>query len=180
MGKAFLEHDETADTAIAILKGVYALKPMVQVYDVFQCLVALGMVFPQHGFHCLLHFVGRRCLSTSDLVGESLIFAYGKPFMATVGCAGFQHEVQIFKEGLGEPLLGMVYDEVDTAKVIAGLDDVVHIDALIGNTYRIGLEDIACLVVSQATALDMVRVVCEVYLRTMIYASCEAHLFLLA
>lgn len=46
--------------------------------------------------------------------------------------------------------------QVYTTEVIGGFNDIVHIDALIGNTYGVSLKNIAGLVVCQTTALDMV------------------------
>ena len=60
----------------------------------------------------------------------------------------------------------MVDDVVDAAEVVRGLHDVVHIDGLafalalvIGETDRIGLEDVSGLIVGKFTALDVVGVV---------------------
>ena len=50
----------------------------------------------------------------------------------------------------------MVDHKVYATEMIGGLNDVVHIDTTVSDADRIRLEDIARLVMRQATALDMV------------------------
>ena len=57
----------------------------------------------------------------------------------------------LLDESLGKILFGPVNNEVDATKVIAGLDNIVHIDTLHRNAYRIRLKDIARLVMRKKT-----------------------------
>ena len=64
--------------------------------------------------------------------------------------------------------------------MVACLYDVVYVDALGGDAYGVGLEDLARLVMCKSAPLYVVRVVGKVYLCAMIDAPCQTHLFLLA
>ena len=81
----------------------------------------------------------------------------------------------------------MVDDVVDAAEVVGGLHDIVHVDGLafalalaVGEANRVGLEDIACLVVGQFAALDVVGVVRQINLCAVIDAAAHITLFLFA
>ena len=64
--------------------------------------------------------------------------------------------------------------------MIHSLYDVVHVYRIIaGETDGVCLEDVSCLVVRQSTALDMVRVVGQVYLCLVIDAAFHSCLLLL-
>ena len=88
--------------------------------------------------------------------------------------------MQFLDEGFGERLPGPVDDRVDAAEVVRGFENIVHTQRLALDAHRVGLEDVARLVVGQPAALDVVRVVGEVYLRAMVDAAFETHRFLLA
>ena len=64
--------------------------------------------------------------------------------------------MQFLDESLGERLCSLVYDHVDAAEVVRGFEDVVHTQRLAFDTHRVGLEDVAGLVVGQPAALDVV------------------------
>ena len=68
----------------------------------------------------------------------------------------------------------MVDDEVDTAEMVDGLYDVIHVDSIISDADGVGLEDVTSLVVGQSTTLHVVRIVGQVYLGTMIDAALQS------
>ena len=65
----------------------------------------------------------------------------------------------------------MVNDVVDAAEVVGGFYDVVNVHRFIGDADSVCLKDVSCLLVSELAALNMVGVVCEVYLGAVIDAS---------
>ena len=64
--------------------------------------------------------------------------------------------------------------------MIRGFDNIIDIDRRIRYPYRIRLENIACLLPGQTTALDMIRIICQVNLSPMIYPALYFSFFLLA
>ena len=64
--------------------------------------------------------------------------------------------------------------------MVGGFYHIVHVDDCVGSPNSIRLKDMARLLMSEATTLDMVRVVGEVNLCAVIDASFEVHLLLLA
>ena len=65
----------------------------------------------------------------------------------------------------------MVDDIVKASEVIHRLNDIIHINNPVANADGVRLKDKARLVMSQAAAFDMIGVIGQVNLRTMIDAS---------
>ena len=74
----------------------------------------------------------------------------------------------------------MVNDVVYTAEVVGGLNNVVHVNGFICNSYSIGFKDESCLLVGEFAAFNVVGVVCEVYLGAVIDAAVQFCFFLFA
>lgn len=178
--QTLLEHQEPSDAAVAILKRVDALETLVQVENVVERLASPGVVLCQESLHLAVYLFGRRGLHAADLVGQTLVVAHGKPLLAAVRCTGLELRVQFLDEGLGERLPGPVDDRVDAAEVVRGFENIVHSQRLAFDAHRVGLEDVAGLVVGQPAAFDVIRVVGEVYLRAVVDAALETHRLLLA
>jgi hypothetical protein len=62
--------------------------------------------------------------------------------------------------------------------MIDSLYDVIHVDGTVRDADGVGLKDVARLVVRQSAALDVVRVIGQVYLRPMIDAAFQPRCFL--
>lgn len=88
--------------------------------------------------------------------------------------------MQFLDEGFGEWFPGPVDNRVDAAEVVRGFENIVHPQRLAFDAHRVGLEDVAGLVVGQPAALDEVRVVGEVNLRAVVDATFETHRLLFA
>jgi len=185
VGQAFLEHHEATNTAVAVLEGVDAFELAVEIDDVFERFLGLVIVGLEQCLHSGVDLLGRASLPSAHFVGQALIVAHIEPVFAAIGGPGLEHSVKLFNQGLRQFILGMVNDVVDAAEVIGGLHDVIHVDGLafalslvIGETNRVGFEDITCLVVGEFAALDVVGVVRQVNLRTVIDAAAHFALFL--
>lgn len=178
--QTLLEHHKSSDTAVAVLKRVDALETLVQVEDVVECLVPPGVVLRKESLHLTVHLLGRRSLHAAHLVGQTFVVAHGEPLLAAVRRAGLELCVQFLDEGFGERLPGPVDNRVDAAEVVRGFENVIHAQRLAFDAHRVGLEDVAGLVVGQPAALDVVRVVGKVDLRAVVDAALETHRFLLA
>ena len=76
--------------------------------------------------------------------------------------------MELLDKSLRQSLFSVVNNIVNTVKVINGLYDIIHIDSTIRNTNRIRLKNVSRLIVSQFTALDMVGVIGQIDLSTMI------------
>ena len=178
--QALLEHHKSSDTAVAVLKRVDAFETLVQVENVVERLVSPGVVLRKESLHLTVHLLGRRSLHAADLVGQTLVVAHGEPLLAAVRRAGLELCVQFLDEGFGERFFGPVDNRVDAAEVVRGFENVIHAQRLALDAHRVGLEDMARLVVGQPAALDVVRVVGEVDLRAVVDAAFETHRLLLA
>ena len=73
----------------------------------------------------------------------------------------------------------MVDDIVDTSEVIDSFQDVVNTDSHFSNANGVRLKDIARLVMSQPTTLNVIRIIGQIYLNTVINASFESGFLLL-
>ena len=56
--------------------------------------------------------------------------------------------------------------------MIHSLHNVINVDnGSVIQRDSIGLKNVPCLIVSEPVAFDMVRVICEIYLKAMIYST---------
>lgn len=178
--QALLEHHEPSNTAVAILKRVDALETLVQVENVVECFVPPGVVLRQESLHLTVYLFGRCGLHAAHLVGQPLVVAHDEPLLAAVRRAGLELCMQFFDEDLGERFFGPVDNRVDAAEVVRGFENVIHAQRLAFDAHRVGLEDMAGLVVGQPAAFDMVRVIGKVDLRAVVDAALETHRLLFA
>ena len=72
----------------------------------------------------------------------------------------------------------MIYDIVDATEMIDSFHDVIHIDCFVCDADCICFLDIPCLVVSQFATLDMIGIISQIYLGTMINVAFELHFLL--
>ena len=170
--EAFLEQQQAADAAVAVLEGVDALEAVVKVQQIIEGLFFLRVVCLEQLLHSdrddLRHSGG----PAANLVGEAFVVADGKPILAAVCGTVFQHGVELLDQALAEGMIGCVDNQVDAAEVICRLHHVVHPD---GGVHADGvrLEDQSGLIMGQAAALDVVGVVGQVDLDFMINAAVE-------
>ena len=88
--------------------------------------------------------------------------------------------MQFLDHRLGQPLFSAIDNEINTTEVVRRLDNVVYTDAFALDADSVGLKDIACLVVRQSAALDMVGVIGQINLSLVLNAAFELHSLLLA
>ena len=88
--------------------------------------------------------------------------------------------MQMLDVRLGEFGMGVSDDLINAAEVIDGFDDVIHLNGFVGDTDGACLKDVPCLFMGEPAALDVIGVIGEVYLHTMIDASLEFALLLFA
>ena len=104
-----------------------------------------------------MDLLGRAGFATSDFVGKALVVAHIKPILPTTGGAGLQEPVDFLDKGFRESVFGVVNDVVDTAEVVSGLHNVIHVDTVFGDANRVGLEYVPGLLVGEPAALDVVE-----------------------
>ena len=71
----------------------------------------------------------------------------------------------------------MINDVVNAAKVVGGFYDVVHVDAVFRNANRVRLEDVSGLLVCEPATLNVVGVIGQVNLSTVVNAAADFTLF---
>ena len=169
--EALLEHDEPPHSAIAVLKRMNRLEAMMEVDDVLKGVFLVLVVFGKQGFHLAVNLFGRRCLHPTHLIGQALVVPNLEPWLTRIRGARLHDFMQMLDKDFGQWGMGITDNFINAPEVIDGLDDVVHLNGFVSNAYRVGFKDISCLVMREATTLDVVGVIREVYLYTMIDAS---------
>ena len=66
---AFLEHDESPYTAVSVLEGVDTFETMMQVQNVIERLLFLGIVFFEQCFHFLAYILRKTGFSATYFIG---------------------------------------------------------------------------------------------------------------
>ena len=179
--EAFLEHYKPADAAVAVLEGVYPLETHMEIEDILQRLRLPAGIFRKEPAHMPVYLLRRAGLHTSDFVRKSFVCSYREPVLPAVGCSGLQDSVQLSDKSFCKRPSGVVDYVIDATEMIDGLHNVVYVESLVlSGTDGVGLEDIARLIAGQTAALDVVGVVCQVYLRPVVYASSEGGVFFFA
>lgn len=77
--EAFFEHDETPDTAVAILEGVNALECVVEVQNIIEGLLFYALVAGDELLQLLMHEVGWRGIHAADFIFYAFIGTDSKP-----------------------------------------------------------------------------------------------------
>lgn len=77
--EAFFEHDETADTAVAILEGVNALECVVEVQNIIKGLFFNALIAVDEFLELLVYEVGRSGIHAADFIFYAFIGPDGKP-----------------------------------------------------------------------------------------------------
>ena len=156
MTQALLQHNKPANSAVAVLKRMYGLKLIVEVDYIFKRNVFQGVVLRYELFHSCRHFIRSGSNLSAYFVSELLIFAYSKPIFPAVSCACFQYLVKFLDKGFCKRLISAFDNIVYAAEVIDRLNYIVNVDCFILKTQGICLEDIACLIVGEFAAFNMV------------------------
>ena len=91
-----------------------------------------------------------------------------EPGFPAVRRAGLQDPVQFLDQVLGQLFIGPVDDQVDASEVVGRFHDIIDIHAFVRNADGIGLKDETRLLVRQPAPLDVVGIISQVDLGTMI------------
>lgn len=76
--------------------------------------------------------------------------------------------MQLLDEGLAEYVGGAVYDHINTLKMIGGFHNVIDLYRTVRHADRVRFKDKARLVVGQSAALDVIGVIGQIDLNSMI------------
>jgi len=76
--------------------------------------------------------------------------------------------VEFLDDGFRKTVFGVVNDVVNTAEVVGGLHNVVHIDAVFRYANRVGFENVSGLLMGEPAALDVVGVLGQVNLSAVV------------
>ena len=89
MLKTFLEHDESSNSAVTVLKRMYLLKAHVHLNNVIESLFRLAIPTEQIP-HLTGDVLGGTCFHLADDIVEELVVAHGEPILAAVGRAALE------------------------------------------------------------------------------------------
>ena len=173
MLEAFLQEDQPSDAPVAVLERVDLLEADVQVEQVLE---RLGRVLPpgQQRRHLAVHVLHGAGLHLAHDIVEPLVVAHGEPVLAAVARPALELGVQTLDVALGQRRARRLDDDVDAPEVVGRFDHVVHRDVPRQGADRHRLEDPARLLVREAAALHVVRVVGEVDLEPMVEPARDA------
>ncbi len=87
--------------------------------------------------------------------------------------------MKLLNEYLGQSCISLFNDTIDTAEVVSSLNNIIHLNSVVCDADGVSLKDIPCLVVGQTATLDVVGVIGEIYLDTMIDTSLNPSILLL-
>ena len=87
--------------------------------------------------------------------------------------------MELFDETLRKRLFCVVDNEVDAMEMVDSFHDVIHVHYCVSDADSVRFEDIACLVVRQTATFDVIGVVGQVNLCSVVNASSELGGFLL-
>ena len=142
-----------------------------EVDDVLKRVLLDGVIFSQQIPQLAVN-VGRCCcFHTTHLIGQSLIIPHGEPSLTGIGRTGLEYQMQLLNQRFGQLCPCLLNDQVDTPEVVSRLNDIVHPDRFVSNTDGVRLENVPRLVVSQAATLNVVGVIGEINLDTVIDTS---------
>lgn len=125
MFQAFLEHNQSPDTSVAVLEGADALKSRMKRKDIFKRHCFLAVILIEQPFHLCRHFLGQGRFLSADLIRQLFVIADGKPIFPCVACSGFQDKMQAFDEFLAELRFCAFDNLVNTVEVIGGFDIIL-------------------------------------------------------
>ena len=124
--------------------------------------------------------VGRcRCFHTTHFIGQSLIVTHGKPSFTGIGRTGLEYKVQLLNKRFCQLCTGQLNNQVDAAEVVGRFNNIIHLDSLVRDTDSVGFKDIPSLVMGQAATLNMIGIIGEVNLDTMVNAAFDLTVLLL-
>ena len=158
--KAFTKHNQPSYTPVSVLEGVDGFEALMKVQNIFKCRLLFAIVFFQQSFHLSMNVFRHGCIVAAHFIGEFFVVSDSKPIFSFVRCSGFQNKVELFDVSFGKFAVALLDDVVYGTKMVGSFDNVVYIDSFIRHSDRVGFKDIACLVVCQPAAFDMIGVIC--------------------
>ena len=167
-------------TTIPVLERMDTFKFHVEVQNIIEPHLLERVIIGKQSFHVAVNIFGCNRLLFAYLVGKAFVLAHFEPRFAAVGGIRFQNGVQSFDMCLGDFIRRVVDDIVDTTEVVHRFHDIIDGRVFGRDTKCIGLEDKACLLFGKFAAFDMIGVVGEINLRTMVDSALQFGVFLLA
>ena len=155
------------------------LETLMKVDNILQSMFLDGIIFLQQLFNLSVNVGGCCGFHASHFVRQSFIVSHSEPGLSRVRGAGLEYLVKLFDERFSQFRSRLVNDKVYAAEVVSRFNDIVHLNSVVGDTYGVSLEDISCLVMGQAATLDVVGVIGEVNLDTVIDTSLNPSVLLL-
>ena len=102
MLQAFLEQKQAANAAVAVLKGVNALKTHMKFDNVFKIFILDGIVISDQLLHSDRYIFRLNRFPAADFVGITLVITDGEPFLPAVAGAGFERGMKFLDELFAE------------------------------------------------------------------------------
>lgn len=169
--KTFPKHYQSAHSTVSILKRMNCLKSLMEIYDIFKRRFLYTVIFFQQRLNLFVYILRFYCVNAADLIRQFLIIPDIKPVSSLVRCPGYKQEMKMLDKRFREFSFCIVDDVVNCTEVICSFYDVINVNCIVSNSNSVGVEYIACLVVCQSAPFDVVGVVCEINLYTVIDAT---------
>lgn len=132
VAQALLEHQQTADATVAVIKGADALELHVKIQDVLQGDRLLGLVFLTHGGEGGAHLIWGDVQPGFKRGVRGAVGAGGLLLVPMAAQVAKQGAVEFGKETRLQLLHGIVQNEVYTDEMVAGFDEVIELHFFVG------------------------------------------------
>ena len=147
VAQTFLEQNQPSDSAVSVLERVDALELIVKIQQLVKALFRLRVVIGKELFHFVRNLLGQSGCLAADLIRALLVFSNCEPILAAVARSAFQCEVKLLDKVFIQLAACVVDHHVNALEVVSRFNDVIHIDRRVFYADRIGLKDIARLIV---------------------------------
>lgn len=169
--ETFAEHYQSSYPAIAVLKRMNRLEPLVEINNILERRVFPAGVFFQQRLDFAVDILRFRRVVATNLVWQFLVITDLEPCSTFIGCSRFKQEMKVFDERFSELSVSIVDDVVYRTEVVCGFNNVVDVDRAVCKADGVGLENIAGLVMGQPAAFYMVGIIGEVNLYAVVDAA---------
>ena len=132
MAQALLEHDQSANAAVLVLKGEDLLEAYMKVQDLIPFDFGLVLIVPDQFRQTGIDSAYRQQLPISGTGSHSPVLTRADLLTVGIHRAGHQDLMEFPDELLGQGLHHMVQDVVDAMDVVQDLDHIGHLHRLEG------------------------------------------------
>ena len=154
--QTLLEHNQSSDTAVAVLKRVNRLKFFVKFQNFIKGFSFPAVICRQKFFHFGFYVFGRTGFVAADFVRKFLVLPDVKPIFAAVARPVFKNKMKFFYHRFRKRLFRVVDNIVDAFEVVCRFDDVIDVERAVFRADCVCFKNISRLLVREGASFDMI------------------------